>query len=269
MNPRWMLRLPLRKRCHLCDVREGLAPCNVCGKLTCQVHQAGGTCHECLAKSTLKGPGARTSPAEKRKSDADGLLTKIKSRADPMMVLADLYLILGGRPGSHRSTTLMGSLHLDQGKHTLMFDRQVARMINATTFARISSPGLGEVETRPYMENPTRRLAHDVILRTLDLISISQGSSGIQIIGGDPLLETVVLNEEMACPNCGSWREVCLCRDKPRGTMPAQEYFVRMMVNRLNQKKIGLRMGGGGKDNYLRSRLSSWESALDTVTGRS
>jgi len=265
-----MIRLPLRKRCHLCDAREGLAPCNVCGKLTCQVHQAGSTCHECLAKSTLKGPEARTSTVEKKKSDPlGGLLTKIKTQADPMMVLADLYLILGGRPGSQRSTTLMGSLHLDQGKQTLMFDRQVARMINATTFTRISSPGLGEVETRPYMKDPTRRLAHDMILRTLDLVSVSQGSPGIEIIGGDPLLEAIDLNEEMACPSCGSWREVCLCRDKPQGTMPSQEYFVKMIGNRLNQKKIGIRMGGREKDDYLRGRISSWESALKTISGRS
>jgi hypothetical protein len=157
----------------------------------------------------------------------------------------------------------MGSLHLDQNKQTLMFDRQVARRINATSFVRIRSPGLGEVETRSFLGNPTRRLAHDQIVRMVDLVSISRSGSGIRVIGGDPLLETVELDEEMACPNCGSWREICFCRDKTYGQMPASEYFNRMIRNRLRQKRIGLRMGGSDKDELLRDSISRWESALE------
>jgi hypothetical protein len=263
-----VVTLPFLKRCHICGAKEGLSRCVVCNRWVCNLHMAGGKCYSCLEKETIGGRTEfETRPRERTKekgSSADGIRTKIKFAANPPAVLADMYLFLGGRPGSQRCTILMGTLHLDQRNHQLLFDRQVARRINAATFIRARSPGLGEVETHPYYRNPTRRLAHDQILRTIDLVCRSISEEGMQVIGGDGLLEEIELNEDMSCPKCGAWRETCLCKDKPQGTMSAVEYFKLSTSNRLKQRQTALKMEGDKASPELIERVSVWRATLES-----
>jgi hypothetical protein len=263
-----MVGLPFLKRCHICGAKEGLSRCGVCNRWVCSLHVTGGKCYSCLEKETLPGSADfETRPKERKAGRAesqDGLSTKIRFAADPPTVLADMYLFLGGRPGSQRCTILMGTLHLDQRKHQLLFDRQVARRINAATFIRARSPGLGEVDTRPFYRNPTRRLAHDQILRTIDLVCRSRSGEGMQVIGGDVLLDEIELNQDMSCPKCGAWREICLCKDKPRGRMTAEEYFKLSTHNRLRQRETALRMEGEKASPELVQRVSVWRMTLES-----
>ncbi len=262
-----MVGLSFLNRCHMCGSKEGLARCIICGKQTCRLHTANGRCHGCIERETLPQRTPRIAAESKRvkleEKQSDVIFTKIKCATDPLPLLADLYLLLGGRPGSQRSNTLMGSLDLDQRNKQLMFDRQVARRINATTFVRFGAVRLGEVETRPYWNNPTRRVAHDQILRMIDLVSRALSAEGIQVIGGDPLLEEVELIDDLACPRCGSWREVCLCRDRPQGTMSASEYFRTSMANRFVQWGTALRMQKSDKNEELRRKIRGWRTALE------
>lgn len=197
-------------------------------------------------------------------------------------MLADLYVLLGGRPGSKRSTTTMGSLHLDQHRHNLMFDRQVARRINLTTFVRVPTQGIAEVETRKpqpvvvdgyrskegnvfmYNRDMTIRVAHDQVIRMIDLISRALSSRGIQILGGDPLLEVIELNEEMACPYCGNWLEVCQCPQNPMGNVTAPDYFRIAAGSKLNQMRITLKTSKSEEMDELRDRVARWQRVLET-----
>jgi hypothetical protein len=267
-----MVGLPFLKRCQICGAKEGLDRCITCGKLTCQLHIAGGRCHNCMTREALDSPVVVRAEPEKRgkrpiAGAQDRLLTRVKSGAQPSAILADLYLLMGGRPGSQRSTTLMGSLHLDQRNLQLLFDRQVARRINAATFIRLRSPGLGEVETRPFRNNTARRVAHDQSVRTVNLASRTLSGGPIQILGGDLLLRRVEIVGEVTCPICGAWREVCQCPRKPEGSMLASQYFRTLMTNRLRQREMGLRMEPKEKNRELQERIPRWLEALAEPEG--
>jgi hypothetical protein len=280
-----MVRLPFGSRCHICGATEGLRECIICGKKTCQLHMVDGKCHKCLEREAL---GTKTAPVARKEEKTKGserdesadLNTQIKIGTRARQALAELYLLAGGRPGTKRSTTPMGSMKLDQDKKELMIDRQVARRIYSTTTVRSPSDRQLTVDTRSSAAIPiwrtksrergqdeayaTVRTAHDMVLRSLDLISRSV-SEGATVTAGLPFLEEIQLNEQMACPYCGAWREVCQCPQKTSGTMTASGYFKAMISNRINQLRLVLSQMDPEDDDQLAERLKRWQDALDDL----
>jgi len=238
----------------------------------------GGKCHACIEKEPFtiqQTSGIRLEREEQRKARADALRTELKINADPLRLLDDLYLLLGGRPGSRRSTTTLGSLHLDQVRHSLMFDRNIARRITCTSFVHLKTAGLAEVETRRpsalfgYLDkgalamiDSTTRLAHDQLIRMIDLVCLSLSAQRVQLLEGDALLQEVRIGDEVPCPYCGNWRGVCQCPRKIEGLIGASDYFKTAMDSSLRQRSVALEMRGDPKNVELRDRVERWRRAL-------
>jgi len=277
-----MVALPFLGRCRVCGSKEGLKACVVCGRKACQLHIVAGKCYACIEREPFtiqEATGIVVHRGEgQRKALPDALRTELKVNADPLQLLEDLYLFLGGRPGSRRSTTILGSLHLDQVHHSLMFDRNVARGVTSTSFVRLGTPVLGEVETRRpsrladgYADehvlaviDSTTRLAHDQLIRMVDLVSLSLSGQRVRILGGDALLEEIRIGEEMPCPQCGNWRGMCQCPQKVEGPIRAADYFRTAMASSLKQRSVALEMRKDSKNAETRDRVIRWRRALES-----
>ncbi len=280
-----MVDIPFLSRCHICGAREDLKKCIICGKKTCPIHLVGQQCQRCIENEALgkvsfskgkgKGSAREDEKEEKRKNEME---TELKITIPIHPALSDLFLLMGGRPGSTRSTTATGSLNLEQNDRQLMLDRQVTKRLYLTTV--ISSPTHGRisVETRspsaflgiePEFQRRTQdetyatvRTAHDMVVRALDLISISKSQHGIEIISGKGFMDVIQLNQQMACPYCGAWREVCQCPKKSEGKMEAARYFRAMMTNRINQLRLASSSMDEEEKEELREKIDRWERAL-------
>ncbi len=277
-----MVALPFLRRCRVCGSKEGLKACVVCGRNACQLHIVAGKCYACIDREPFRiqeATGIVVHRGEgRRKPLPDALRTQLKVNADPLKLLEDLYLFLGGRPGSRRSTTFLGSLYLDQVHRSLMFDRNIARGITAASFVRLRTPILAEVETRRpsrladgYADeqvlaviDSTTRLAHDQLMRMVDLVSLSLSGHRAQIVEGDALLEEIHIGEEMPCPQCGNWRGMCQCPRKMEGSIVAADYFRIAMGSGLKQRSVALEMRKDPKNAELRDRVTRWRRALES-----
>lgn len=276
-----MVTLPFLRRCRVCGSKEGLKACVVCGRNACQLHLVAGKCYACIEREPFtiqETTGVTVQREDRRKALPDALRTELKFDAEPLKLLEDLYLLLGGRPGSRRSTTVLGSLHLDQVRRSLMFDRNIARRITSTSFVRLKTATLAEVETRRpshladgygdkdvlAMIDSTTRLAHDQLIRMIDLVCLSMSAQRVQILEGAALLEEVNIGEEVPCPYCGNWRGVCQCTRKVEGSISASGYFKTAMGSSLRQRSIALEMRKDPKNAELRERVVRWRRALQS-----
>ncbi len=278
MNRPWM---PFLSRCTICGSRSDLKRCPICRKRTCQLHLVSGKCLRCMEREVLFNQRSELITFEKARTapESSDLITEVKLRTDVQSMLGDLYLLLGGRPGGNRSTTPFGSLHLDHRKRSLMYDHQVAKLIYVTSFVVVNQPGFADIVTRTHPPSLSRagcatvseawdyryanaRIAHDQLVRMVDLVYRTLGPEPVQIVGGMGPLDQIGLDAQMSCPTCGNWLEVCQCARKPARTMPASEYFKTSVGSRLMQRRRALEMAPSNRTRELEDRISAWQRAL-------